>query len=109
MNVTTRMFDIGWLLGSGDRHPLENRIFNAVLVITCITSVLTTIYNIVLQNNSLVVACSVVSILPTTIVYLYSRKTGRHEHLGIPVFIYYLVVMILNNHRLEVGGFEIAD
>ena len=96
MKGTAELFDTGWLLGSGERHPLENRIFNAVLVITCITSVLTTIYNIVLQNNSLVVACSAVSILPTTIVYLYSRKTGRHEHLGVPVFIYYLVVMIIN-------------
>lgn len=87
---------INHLLGDSKTCSLESRIFNSVMILTCLTSCIATIYNIFLANQIILTACSATSILITALTYRYSWITGNHRPLATPVVLYFLFIMIVS-------------
>lgn len=85
-----------YFLGDPKAYSLENRIFNAVMILVSITGSIATIYNIILNNHIILTACSATSVVFTSIAYRYSRKTRLFQHLVTPIVVYFIVIMIVS-------------
>lgn len=84
------------LFGDPRTCLLENRIFNSTMLLVSLTSSIATVYNLVLGNQVIITACSAVSIVCTTMAYVYSKKTGNCRPLVFPVIVYFFVIMIVS-------------
>jgi hypothetical protein len=87
---------ISHLLGDPETYSLENRIFNAVMILVSIVGSITTIYNIILNNHIILTACSGISVIFTSLVYRYSWKTRRFQPLVAPLVVYFIMIMIVS-------------
>jgi hypothetical protein len=86
---------ISRLLGNPETHSLENRIFNAMMILLSITGSIATTYNIILNNHIILTACTVTSVFFTSLAYGYSWKTRKFRLLVKPVIIYFFVILIV--------------
>lgn len=84
------------LFGNPKTCSLENRIFNAVIILICLTSGIATSYNLILNNHIIITICSATSAIFASLAYGYSRKTRNYQPLVTPVILYFFVVMIVS-------------
>lgn len=84
------------LLGNPDTCSLENRIFNAVMLLISVTSCIATSYNLILNNHIVITICSSTTAIFASLSYGYSRKTKNYQQLAIPVILYFFVIMIVS-------------
>ncbi len=83
------------ILGFPESHMFENRIFNSVMFLITITGLISTVYNIILNNYFIITVCSASSVVFTGFIYGYSRKTGDHRPLIYPTLLYFFLIMII--------------
>lgn len=83
------------LLGNPATYSLENRIFNAMMILLSITGGIATTYNIILNNHIILTACTAMSVLLTSLAYGYSWKTRKFQVLVKPVIIYFFAILIV--------------
>lgn len=87
---------ISYLLGDPETYSLENRIFNAVMLLVSITSSIATTYNIILNNYIILTVCSITGVIFTLMAYIYSWKTKKFQPLVVPIVVYFTVIMIVS-------------
>lgn len=83
------------LLGNPATYSLENRIFNAMMILLSITGGIATTYNIILNNHIILTACTAMSVFLTSLAYGYSWKTRKFRVLVKPVIGYFFVILII--------------
>jgi hypothetical protein len=83
-------------LGDATICSLENRIFNAAMIMVSLLGGITTIYNIILHNNLILTACSGVSVFLTLAAYGNSLRTRKFQPLVLPVIVYFSAIMIIS-------------
>jgi hypothetical protein len=83
-------------LGNAETYTLENRIFNAVMIVVSIVGSITTMYNVILNNHIILTACSATSVIFTLMAYGYSLRTRKFQLLVVPVVAYFILIMIIS-------------
>jgi hypothetical protein len=83
------------ILGFPESHIFENKIFNSVMLLVTITGIISTTYNIILNNYFIITICSASSVVFTGFIYGYSRKTGDHRPLVYPTLLYFFLIMVI--------------
>jgi hypothetical protein len=87
---------INHFIGNPESYSLENRIFNAVMILVSVTGGVATTYNIILNNHIILTACSSLSAILTFLAYGFSWKTRKYRPLVTPVILYFFVIMIVS-------------
>ena len=83
-------------LGDAEAYSLENRIFNAVMIVATVVGSIATTYNVLLGNHIILTSCSAASVILTVAALGYSLKTRNFEPLVLPIVIYFIVVMTVS-------------
>lgn len=87
---------INRLIGDPDNTQLEERIFNSLMVLTFIFGVLATFYNVLLENQPSLTACSILGGFVGAISYYYSLETGNYRSIVPVVIVFLFAIMIVS-------------
>lgn len=79
--------------GDSQSFKLEHRIFNAVMIITSLTGLVTAIYDVILDNHIAQTIISLLCAVVPGICYFYSLKSGKYKHLISLANIYFFIAL----------------
>lgn len=87
---------INKLIGDPKEKQLEERIFNSLMLLTFLFGSLSTIYNILLENQPSLTACSILGGFVGAISYYYSFQTGNYRAIVSKFVVFLFVIMIVS-------------
>ncbi|MBN2527957.1 MAG: HAMP domain-containing histidine kinase [Deltaproteobacteria bacterium] len=90
----------GWLAGVATRlvgdHEvlvLEHRVLNAITFLACLVTIVSTGANIVLGNPIVMTVLTLITLVITAVLYLFSRNARRWQPLTAPAIIAFLLIV----------------
>lgn len=95
MKINAR-FIINKLIGDSQTKQLEERIFNSLMLLTFLFGCIATFYNILLENQLSLTACSILGGFVGAISYYYSYRTGNYKEIVSTIVAFLFAIMIVS-------------